>query len=87
MKYVNKSGSFTTNQFSIAETVTETKDIVLISKDIIKNIDNVSDDVKKKLNLVIKNLDEATEYLSHIKHKIDIALKYVPTEVQDKECL
>ncbi len=87
MKYSNKTGIFTTDQFSISETITETEDVILIAKDIIKNIDNVSDDVKKELNLSIKNLDQASNYLKHIKRKTDVALKFVPKDVQDKECL
>ena len=87
MKYSNKPGVFTTNQFSVAETITETDDVILIAKDIIKKINNVSDDVKKELNVAIKNLDQASNYLEHIRHKTDIALKFVPKDVQDKECL
>lgn len=87
MKYSNKTGIFTTDQFSISETITETEDVILIAKDIIKNIDNVSDDVKKELNLSIKNLDQASNYLKYIERKTDVALKFVPKDVQDKECL
>ena len=35
MKYV-KSGTFTTKQFSIEETITETRDVIGIAQDIIK---------------------------------------------------
>lgn len=87
MKYSNKTSAFTTSWFNVEETITETEDVILIAKDIIKNIDNVSDDVKKELNLAITNLDQASNYLEHIRHKTDIALKFVPKDVQDKECL
>ena len=86
MKYV-KSGTFTTKQFSIEETIIETDDVISIAKDIIKKITDVPNDVQKELNLAITNLDEATEYLGHIKRKTDIALKFVPQDIQEKEFL
>lgn len=86
MKYV-KQGSFTTQQFSIDETVTETEDVINIAKNIIKNISDVSDDIKKEIRLAITNLNEAEEYLNHIRKKTDIALKFVPKETQEKEYL
>lgn len=86
MKYV-KSGTFTTKQFSIEETIVETDDVISIAKDIIKKITNVPSDIQEELNLAITNLDEATEYLGHIKRKTDIALKFVPQDVQEKEFL
>ena len=86
MKYV-KSGTFTTKQFSIEETIVETDDVISIAKDIIKKITNMPSDIQKELNLAITNLDEATEYLGHIKRKTDIALKFVPQDVQEKEFL
>ncbi len=86
MKYV-KSGKFTTEQLSICETITETNDVVLIAKDVIEKITNVPDDVKKELDLAINNLDQAINCLEHIKRKIDIALGYVPTDIQEKEHL
>lgn len=88
MKYVKSPGAFSTNQFSISETLTEVDDVISIAKDIIQKIDNVPDDVKKELKLALTNLDQAiTDYLPHIKRKMDIALKYVPLDVQEKECL
>ena len=86
MKYV-KQGSFTTRQFSIDETVTEVEDVISIAKDIIKNISDISDDAKKELKLAIINLNEAEEYLDCIRKKIEIALKFVPKETQEKEYL
>ena len=86
MKYV-KSGTFTTKQFSIEETIGETDDVISIAKDIIKKITDVPNDVQKELNLAITNLDEATEYLAHIQRKTNMALKFVPQDVQEKEFL
>ena len=86
MKYI-KSGIFTTQQQSINETITEVDDVIKIAKCIIAKITNVSNDVKKDLDLVANNLNQATDYLKCIKHKTDIALDYVPTDVQEKEYL
>ncbi len=86
MKYI-KSGIFTTEQLSISETITETNDVVGIAKDIIEKITNVPDDVKKELDLAINNLNQAKDYLKHIKNKCDIALDYVPTDIKEKEYL
>lgn len=86
MKYV-KSGQFTTEQFSLEETITETGDVIAIAKDIIKNITDVSANTKKELEQVLNNLNQADGYLDHIRRKADIALKYVPADVQGKEFL
>ena len=83
MKYV-KQGNFTTEQLSIAETITETQDVILIAKDILSKI---SGDFQKEIDLAMNNLDQATNYLKHIKHKTDIVLTFVPEDVQEKECL
>lgn len=86
MKYV-KQGSFTTKQFSLDETITETEDVIGIAKHIIENISDISDDIKKEIRLAITNLNEAEEYLNHIRKKTEIALKFVPKETQEKEYL
>ena len=86
MKYV-KSGVFTTEQLSIDETITETCDVVAIAMDVIKNISNVSADVQKELNLAITNLTNAQENLEHIRCKTETALKFVPSDIQNKEFL
>ncbi len=86
MKYV-KSGTFTTKQLSISETIAEANDTVLIAKKVIENINNVSGDVKKELNMAIINLNQSIDYLEHIKHKSDVALTFVPPDVQEKEFL
>jgi len=86
MKYV-ESGNFTTEQLSISETIIEARDVICIAKNVIEKITNVSDDVKKELGLAINNLDQATDYLKHIKHKSDIALSFVQTDIKEKEFL
>ena len=86
MKYT-KSGQFTTDRFSIEETITETRDVITIAADIIKNIPDVPNDIKKSLDFALNNLNQATGYLDHIQRKTDIALRFVPAEVQEKECL
>ena len=77
MKYV-KSGTFTTKQFSIDETLTEIDDVVTIAMDCIKQGDS---------KLAQKNLNQVEDYIKHIRKKVEIALKYVPTDVQEREFL
>ena len=84
MKYA-KSKIFTTEQLSVKETIIETEDVVSIAKDIIQKIADASD--KKEIDLAINNLDQANKYLSYIKNKTDIALKYVPDNIKEKEFL
>lgn len=83
MKYV-KSGSFTTKQLSIDETITEISDVINIAKDIIQKVKN---DDSKELDLALTNLNQAVHYLEYIKEKTNIALKFVPKETQEKEYL
>ncbi len=77
MKYV-KSGTFTTKHFSIDETLMEIGDVVTIALDCIK---------KNDLKLAQTNLGEVENYITHIRRKVEIALKYVPADVQEKEFL
>lgn len=77
MKYI-KSGTFTTTQFNIDETLTEIDDVVTIALDCIKNGD---------LKLAEKNLKQVVGYLANIRRKVKNALKYVPESVQEKEFL
>lgn len=77
MEYV-KSGIFTSKQFSIDETLTEIDDIVTVASDCIKNGD---------LKLAQTNLKQVAGYLSNVRRKVKIALKYVPESVQEKEFL
>ncbi len=77
MKYI-KSGTFTTRQFSIDETLDEIDDVVTLALDCIKNGD---------LKLAEKNLKQVVGYLANIRRKVKIALKHVPESVQEKEFL
>lgn len=77
MKYV-KSGTFTTKQFSIDETLTEISDVVAIAQSCIKNGD---------LKLAETNLHQVEDYIKHIRAKVKIALKYVPLDAQECEFL
>lgn len=81
MKYV-KSGKFTTNELSILETIKELDDVIHIAKDIIKKNDN-----SKELDLALNNLDQAANYLEYLRKKTNIALGFVPKDVQEKEYL
>ncbi|MCQ2574947.1 MAG: hypothetical protein MJ156_02495 [Alphaproteobacteria bacterium] len=83
MKYVN-SGNFTTKQLSISETITEISDVIDIAKDIIQKIK--SDD-SNELDLALNNLNQAAHYLKYVEEKTNIALKYVSTDIQEKEYL
>ena len=82
MKYV-KSGTFTNEQLSVAETITEISDTLQIA---IKNIENVSGD-NQDLTTALKNLNEALSYLPYINKKVKIALAYVPEDVKEKNHL
>lgn len=77
MKYV-KSGGFTTKQLSIDETLTEISDVVAIAEFSIKNGD---------LKLAQKNLNQVADYVKHIRAKVKIAMKHVPTDVMEREFL
>lgn len=80
MKYV-KSGQFSAKQFSMDETITELEDVITIATELIKN------KTLKDTDLAIKNLKQAEHYLSHLRRKTKIALKFVPKETQEKEWL
>ena len=54
-------------KFTLAELPQELLDVIDIARDIIKNIDNVPDDVANKLKLVIINLDAAKKYAVRIR--------------------
>lgn len=77
MKYA-KSGTFTTKHFGIDETLTEIDDVVTVAMDCIKNGD---------LKLAQTNLATIEDYIEHIRPKVKVAMKYVPTNVQEKEFL
>ena len=81
MEYA-KLGTF--EQSSIEELIIETDDVIGIAKDVLSKI---SGDSQKEIDLAINNLDQATNYLKHIKRKTDIALTFVPKDVKEKEFL
>lgn len=87
MKYVG-GGTFTTQQFSTDETITEIDDVIGIAKAVIKsNLSNVSGDTGKHLKYAINRLDEAEHYLGFVRKKVKKAIAYVPEDIQTKEYL
>lgn len=81
MEYA-KLGTF--EQSSIEELIVETDDVIGIAKDVLSKI---SGDFQKEIDLAINNLNQAINYLKHIKHKTDVALTFVPKDVKEKEFL
>lgn len=75
MKYVKQSGPFTTEQMSILETLQEIEDVVTIAK---------IEAPKGNVELAITNLDEALDYIEHVRKKVEIALRHVPDATQEK---
>lgn len=86
MKYV-KSGDFTTQQMGISETITETTDVICIANDIIKKIADSKNCDPDELKLASNNLTQAIHYLEYIKNKTNIALQFVPKNIQETEYL
>ena len=79
MKYTKDSGTFTTKEFSLDETIQETMDVIDIAIAVLKADGNI--------DLAIINLKQAQTDLEHIRRKTKIALQYVPQNVQEKEYL
>ncbi|MBO7509120.1 MAG: hypothetical protein J6T57_02505 [Alphaproteobacteria bacterium] len=77
MKHVT-SGIFTTAEESIQETLQEISDVIAIAK---KGIQTQNSET------AIKNLESAEQYIKHVVRKVNIALRYVPKSVQEKEFL
>ena len=75
MKYTKGFGTFTAEQMSILETLQEIEDVVTIAK---------IEAPKGNVELAVTNLDEALDYIKHIRHKVEIALRHVPESVQEK---
>ena len=75
MKYTKGFGTFTTEQMSILETLQEIEDVVTIAK---------IEAPKGNIKLAITNLDEASDYIEHVRRKVEIALLHVPKSVQEK---
>ena len=76
MKYTDNK-TFTTQEMSILETLQELEDVIHIAKTMCSSENDVA----------YKNLDEAESYIPYLRKKIKIALKHVPTEIQEKEYL
>lgn len=87
MKYIKQPVPFSTNEFSIDETITEVNDVITIAIDTIKNINNVPNNTKQELDLALDNLNQAIDYLDYISKKTNIALRFVPQDIQEKEFL
>lgn len=85
MKYV-KTGSFSTQQMSIDETITELNDVIAIARNILSSLD-VPQNVRKEIGTALLNLKEAESYIPHIRKKVKIAMKYVPKDIQEQEYL
>lgn len=68
----------TTTQASLRETIQEISDVIAIARSCI----DVGD-----TELAKTNLDQAENYISHVLRKVDIAIKYVPESVKEKEFL
>ena len=75
MKYAKIGGKYTTEQESILETLQEIEDVVTIAK---------IEAPKGNIELAITNLDQALDYIEHIRRKVEIALRHVPESVQEK---
>ena len=75
MKYTKGFGTFTTEQMSILETLQEIEDVVAIAKIEIP---------KGNTELAITNLNEAFDYIKHIRRKVEVALRHIPGSVQEK---
>ena len=78
MKYTKGLGTFTTEQESIDETLTEIEDVIEIAR---------IETGKGNKDLAITNLDEALESLKIVRRKVEIALQHVPEDVQQKNFL
>lgn len=85
MKYVNQ-GSFSTQQMSIDETITELDDVIAIAVNILSSLD-APDNVAKEVKTALMNLKEAQSYIPYIRQKVEIAMKHVPTHIQKQEYL
>jgi hypothetical protein len=82
MKYVKEARQFTTEEFSIQETIIEIKDVLWIVEAYLKEPVDARD-LKSAHNL----LETALDYLKYVSKKVDKTLKYVPSDIQEKENL
>ena len=77
MKYT-QSPKYTTAEESISETLAEINDVIAIARTAIDSGDK---------KMAITNLDAATNYIEHIKHKVEIALLHVPEDIKQANFL
>ena len=75
MKYTKGFGTFTTEQFSILETLQEIEDVITIAK---------IEAPKGNAKLAITNLDAVLSYIKHVRKKVEISLRHVPEATQEK---
>lgn len=68
----------TIEQWGIRETIQEISDVIAIARSCID-----AGDAK----LAQTNLAQAENYIKHVLHKVDIALKHVPESVKEQEFL
>ncbi len=88
MKYTKGFEGSPVQEWNIEETITEIEDVVVIAKSVSENLSgDVSAQIKKELDLIIKNLSSAESYLPHLRRKTKIALRFVPKDIQEKEYL
>lgn len=85
MKYVIH-GSFSTQQMSIDETITELDDVIAIAVNILSSLD-VPENAGKEVKTALINLKEAKSYIPFIRQKVKIAMKHVPADIQEQEYL
>lgn len=77
MKYTKDNEPFTIQELSILETLQELEDVVHIAKIMCRGENDAA----------YKNLAEAEDYITYLRNKIHIALKHVPSDIQEKEYL
>lgn len=77
----------TTKELSISQTIAEAQDVIAISKHTLNCMQNLSGEIKKEVEFAVNQLSQAENYLSHIKQKTDIALKFIPDDMKQKNHL
>mgnify|MGYP003550354229 CR=1 FL=1 len=89
MKYTDNN-TFTTQELSILETLQELEDVVHIAKMMCRGIHkdgDMPDFARGDAKYAYTNLDEAEDYITHLRKKIKIALEHVPENIQKQEYL
>ncbi len=90
MKYVKDGVECKTQELSMLETLQELEDVVHIAKMLCRGIykdGGMPDSARGDAKYARTNLDEAEEYISFLRNKIQIALGHVPTEIQKQKYL